>query len=388
MVDTPIHVPSKLDDVGTTIFSVIAELSDQHKAINLAQGAPSFDCDPRLIELTHEAMRRGDNQYSPMAGVLALRQQVSDKIAQLYQHRYRPEDEVLITASASQGLYIAISALVHAGDEVIYLEPCFDSYAPIVRMQGATPIGIKLKVPDFSVDWQQVAEHITPKTRMIILNSPHNPTGMVFSQQDLECLNNLTKNSNILILSDEVYEHTLFDNKKHLSMSTHKELAQRSVVVTSFGKTFHVTGWRVGCCVAPEPIMKELMKVHQFLMFAADTPMQYAFSEYLKEPEHYLGLAQLYQKKRDLMLSLLEQGPFKALPSAGSFFVLLSYGHLSQEADSEIVKRLIQEAGVATIPLSAFYSDSTDNKFIRLAFCKKDEEIIRGVEALNAFKLG
>lgn len=386
-IPSAVSLPSKLPDVGTTIFTVIGELSARHKAINLSQGAPNFPCDPQLVRAVSQAMEGGHNQYAPMAGLPVLREAIAGKVASLYGRNYDPSSEVLVTGSASQGLFMAISSLVHQGDEVIFFEPAFDSYAPIVRLQGATPVGLKLTVPDFTIDWQQVAQAITSKTRMIIINSPHNPGSKVLTADDLQQLDALTRNTDIVILSDEVYEHVLFDGHTHRSMATHPSLAERSVIVSSFGKTFHVTGWRVGYCLAPAAIMEEVIKIHQFMMFSADTPMQWGFAEYLQHPEHYLSLSSLYQKKRDLLASLLVDSPFRLLPSQGSFFMLAGYGHLSQAADSDIVKRLITECGVATIPLSAFYTDGTDNKFIRLSFAKDDETLWAGAEALCRFSL-
>ncbi|WP_343463074.1 methionine aminotransferase [Pantoea sp.] len=377
---------SKLPDVGTTIFSVIGQLSAQHRAINLSQGAPNFPCDPQLVELVSEAMRAGHNQYAPMLGLPALREALAHKVQQLYGQAYDPANEVLITGSASQGLYMAISALVHPGDEVIFFEPAFDSYAPVVRLQGATPIGLKLQVPDFAINWDALRAAITPRTRMIIINTPHNPSAQVLSPADLDALAQLTRDTDIVVLSDEVYEHILFDGRAHCGMATHPELAQRSVIVSSFGKTFHVTGWRVGYALAPAALMNEIVKVHQFMMYAADTPMQVAFARYLQTPDHYLQLAPLYQQKRDRLAHLLQDSPFTLLPSAGSFFMLASYGHFSDEPDSEMVKRLIVDYGVATIPLSAFYMDGTDNKLIRLSFAKDDATLEAGAAALCRMK--
>ncbi|PNS13241.1 methionine aminotransferase [Mixta theicola] len=377
---------SKLPDVGTTIFSVIGQLSAQHDAINLAQGAPNFPCDEALIASVNQAMRADLNQYAPMTGHPALKEALAEKVRTLYGQAYDVASEVLITASASEGLYAAISGLVHAGDEVIFFEPAFDSYAPVVRLQGATPIALKLKVPQFVIDWDEVRAAITPRTRMIIINTPHNPSGQVLSAEDLAQLAALTQNSDIIVLSDEVYEHILFDGRRHHSMATHPELAQRSVIVSSFGKTFHVTGWRVGYCLAPAELMNEVVKVHQFLMYAADTPMQVAFADWLREPSHYRSLAGFYQQKRDLLASLLQESPFELLPTAGSFFMLASYRHFSDESDSEMVKRLIIEHGVATIPLSAFYTDGTDNRLIRLSFAKDEATLQAGAQALCLLK--
>jgi aspartate/methionine/tyrosine aminotransferase len=383
---SPVKPRTKLPDVGTTIFTVIGQLSSQHNAINLSQGAPNFACDARLVQGVTRAMEEGHNQYAPMTGLQALKNRIADKIADLYGARYDADNEILITASASQGLYSAISGLVHPGDEVIYFEPSFDSYAPIVRLQGATPVAIKLTVPDFTVNWDEVRAAITPRTRMIIINTPHNPSGKVFDANDLQQLAVLTRNTDIVILSDEVYEHVVFDGQPHHGMATHPQLAERSVIISSFGKTYHVTGWRVGYCVAPAELMDEICKVHQFLMFSADTPMQYAFAEHMTDPQTWLSLAAFYQRKRDLLQSLLAESPFRLLPSQGSFFLLADYSHFSDESDSEMVKRLIVDHGVATIPLSAFYTDGTDNKLIRLSFAKDEATLRAGAAALCQVK--
>ena len=385
-LSSSVHTQSKLPDVGTTIFSVIGQLSAQHHAINLSQGAPNFPCDPALVEAVSNAMRDGHNQYAPMTGLSALKMALAEKVQALYGQHYDPVSEVLITGSASQGIYMAISGLVHPGDEVIFFEPAFDSYAPVVRLQGATPIGLKLQVPDFAINWDELRAAITPRTRMIIINTPHNPSAQVLSPEDLNQLAALTRNTDIVVLSDEVYEHILFDGRAHCGMSTHPELAQRSVIVSSFGKTFHVTGWRVGYCLAPTELMAEVVKIHQFMMFSADTPMQVGFAHYLQNAQNYLSLSAFYQQKRDTLLALMQDSPFKLLPSAGSFFMLASYGHFSDEADSEMVKRLITDYGVATIPLSAFYMDGTDNKLIRLSFARDDATLQAGAQALCQVK--
>ncbi|WP_426508321.1 pyridoxal phosphate-dependent aminotransferase [Serratia proteamaculans] len=373
---------SKLPDVGTTIFTVIGQLSAEHQALNLSQGAPNFACEPQLVEAVAQAMRNGHNQYAPMSGVAALRTALADKVERLYGARYDADEEITVIASASEGLYSAISALVHAGDEVIYFEPAFDSYAPIVRLQGATPVAIKLSLQDLQIDWDEVAATINSKTRMIIVNSPHNPTGSVFGEHDIERLTALTRNTDIVILSDEVYEHVVFDGDIHHSMARHPQLAERSVIVSSFGKTYHVTGWRVGYCMAPAALMDEIRKVHQFMVFSADTPMQYAFAEALGNPQSYLGLADFYQQKRDLLASALQDSRFELLPSRGSFFMLARFSGFSNESDNDFAVRLIREAKVATIPLSAFYSDGTNTGIIRLSFSKDNETLLEGARRL------
>lgn len=373
---------SKLPDVGTTIFTVIGQLSAEHQALNLSQGAPNFACEPQLVEAVAQAMRAGHNQYAPMSGVAALRTALADKFERLYGARYDADEEITVIASASEGLYSAISALVHPGDEVIYFEPAFDSYAPIVRLQGATPVAIKLSLQDLHIDWDEVAAAINNRTRMIIVNSPHNPTGSVFGEHDIERLTALTRNTDIVILSDEVYEHVVFDGDIHHSMARHPQLAERSVIVSSFGKTYHVTGWRVGYCMAPAALMDEIRKVHQFMVFSADTPMQYAFAEALGNPQSYLGLADFYQQKRDLLASALQDSRFELLPSRGSFFMLARFSGFSSESDNDFAVRLIREAKVATIPLSAFYSDGTNTGIIRLSFSKDNETLLEGARRL------
>lgn len=373
---------SKLPDVGTTIFTVIGQLSAEHQALNLSQGAPNFACEPQLVEAVSQAMRAGHNQYAPMSGVAALRIALADKVERLYGARYDADEEITVIASASEGLYSAISALVHPGDEAIYFEPAFDSYAPIVRLQGATPVAIKLSLEDLHIDWDEVAAAINSKTRMIIVNSPHNPTGSVFGEHDIERLTALTRNTDIVILSDEVYEHVVFDGDIHHSMARHPQLAERSVIVSSFGKTYQVTGWRVGYCMAPTALMDEIRKVHQFMVFSADTPMQYAFAEALANPQSYLGLAAFYQQKRDLLANALQDSRFELLPSRGSFFMLARFSGFSSESDNDFAVRLIREAKVATIPLSAFYSDGTNTGIIRLSFSKDNQTLLEGARRL------
>ncbi|MDE1181387.1 pyridoxal phosphate-dependent aminotransferase [Paraburkholderia sp.] len=383
-MQSALQARSKLPDVGTTIFTVIGQLAAQYDALNLSQGAPNFLPDPKLIDGVANAMRAGHNQYAPMAGTGPLRDALAAKVETLYGARYDPASEVTVLASASEGLYSAISALVHPGDEVIYFEPSFDSYAPIVRLQGATPIAIKLSLDDFRVNWDEVSAAITPKTRMIIVNSPHNPTATVFSHADIERLSALTRDTDIVILSDEVYEHVVFDGAKHQSMACYPELAERSVIVSSFGKSYHVTGWRVGYCFAPAELMVEIRKVHQFMVFSADTPMQHAFADALADPSSYLDLSGFYQRKRDLLVRELRDSRFELLPSEGSFFLLARFRHFSDESDSDFVLRLIRDAQVATIPLSAFYTDGTDSGLIRLSFSKDDDTLIEGARRLRA----
>ena len=373
---------SKLPDVGTTIFTVIGQLSAEHQALNLSQGAPNFAGDPQLIEATAQAMRAGHNQYAPMSGVAALRAALAEKAERLYGARYDADEEITVIASASEGLYSAISALVHPGDEVIYFEPAFDSYAPIVRLQGATPVAIKLSLQDFRVDWDEVAAAINGKTRMIIVNTPHNPTGAVFDEHDIERLTALTRDTDIVILSDEVYEHVVFDGEIHHSMARYPQLAERSVIVSSFGKTYHVTGWRVGYCLAPAALMDGSARCTNLWcsppIRRCNTP-----AAALANPQSYLGLAAFYQQKRDLLASALQDSRFELLPSRGSFFMLARFSGFSHESDNDFAVRLIREAKVATIPLSAFYSDGTNTGLIRLSFSKDNETLLEGARRLS-----
>jgi aspartate/methionine/tyrosine aminotransferase len=381
-MDSACRPRSKLPDVGTTIFTVIGELAARHDALNLSQGAPNFPCDPALVESAARAMRAGHNQYAPMAGIAVLREAIARKVLTLSGARYDPEEEITVVASASEGLYASISALVHPGDEVIYFEPAFDSYAPIVRLQGALPLAIKLSHPGFRIDWDEVAAAVSPRTRMIIVNTPHNPTATIFGPEDAVRLSKLTSGTGILILSDEVYEHVVFDGAVHQGMARHSELAARSVIVSSFGKSYHVTGWRVGYCLAPSALMSEIRKIHQFMTFAADTPMQHAFAEALADEQSYLSLSAFYQRKRDLLAGALAGSRFELLPSQGSFFMLARFRGFSQESDGDFVLRLIREAEVATIPLSAFYTDGTDHGVIRLSFAKDDATLLEGARRL------
>jgi aspartate/methionine/tyrosine aminotransferase len=384
-MNSPFAPHSKLADVGTTIFTVIGQLADDYDALNLSQGAPGFPCDPALVERAAAAMRAGHNQYAPMAGVAALREALADKIERLYGARYDAEREVTVTASASEALYSAVSALVHSGDEVIYFEPAFDSYAPMVRLQGATPVAIGLRPEDgFRIDWDAVAASIGPRTRMLIINTPHNPTATVLDEADIARLIALTHDTGIIILSDEVYEHMVYDGAAHRGMSRYPALAERSVVVASFGKTYHVTGWRVGYCVAPASLSAEIRKVHQFLMFAADTPMQQAFAAALAEPDSYLSLPAFYQHKRDLFAEHMAGSRLRLLPSRGSFFMLADFRAISDEPDHLFVEGLIRDARVAAIPLSAFYADGHDTGLIRFSFSKDDATLIEAARRLAA----
>lgn len=364
---------SKLPHVGTTIFTVMSALATQHKAINLSQGFPNFDCSPRLKNLVTRYMNEGYNQYPPMAGVMKLREQIAIKVENMYGAIVNPDTEITVVAGGTQGLFTAISAFIRPKDEVIIIEPAYDSYRPSIEVCGGVPVIYELEAPTYAIDWQKMTTLVTPKTKMIIINTPHNPTGTTLKEKDLKALEQLTKDTNILVLSDEVYEHLIYDGKEHQSVLRFPELLKRSLAVYSFGKTFHNTGWKVGYVVAPEYLMQEFRKVHQFNVFTVNTPVQHGLADFLQTPEEYLSLPGFYQQKRDFFTNILEQSPFKPIRSEGTFFQLAEYGHLSQEADTAFAKRMTIEHGVAVIPISVFYSDGRDEKVIRFCFAKTEQ---------------
>ena len=375
-------IHSKLPDVGVTIFTVMSKMSIDHNAINLSQGFPDFDVHPDLLALVEKYMRSGYNQYAPMQGVPALRERIADKVLELYSAAYDPASEITVTSGATEALFAAISAVVKKGDEVIVLEPAFDSYVPVIELNGGIPVYIKYQFPDYRIDWDDVKQAVSSKTRLIILNSPNNPTGAVLSGEDIAELKNIVRNTNVLILSDEVYEHIIFDGLKHESMSRYPELAERSFVVSSFGKTYHTTGWKIGYCLAPAHLSVEFQKVHQFLTFASNTPIQYAYAEFMQNKDVYLNLAAFYQKKRDKFLALIKRSRFKAMPCHGTYFQMLDYSAISHENDVEFSRRLTMEHGVASIPPSVFYHHQDDHKVLRFCFAKKDETLEKAAEKL------
>ncbi|TAE22236.1 MAG: aminotransferase class I/II-fold pyridoxal phosphate-dependent enzyme [Candidatus Kapaibacterium sp.] len=378
----PLH--SKLPNAQTTIFTVMSELAAKHDAINLAQGFPNFLPSPKLIEFAHEAMQRGQNQYAPMAGLMLLRERIAVKIAADYGANVHAADEITITPGGTAALFAAMMAIVHKGDEVIVLEPCYDSYLPTLELCGAAVRRIPLKFPNYAVDWEAIRQAFTPRTRLLVLNTPHNPTGSVWSAQDMSELAVLTRDSNCIILSDEVYEHIIFDGKQHESVLRTPELAERSMVISSFGKTFHVTGWKTGYCVAPAALTKEFRKVYQFMNFAGFTPAQVAFAEMLQTPQNYKELPAFYEQKRNTFQRLMEGSRFQLLRSEGSYFQCATYDAISTMPDGEFAQWLTRERGVATIPVSAFYADATDHHVIRFCFAKTDETLERAAEILRA----
>ena len=375
-------IESKLPDVGVTIFTIMSKLANDHQAINLSQGFPDFDVHPDLVALVDNYMRSGHNQYAPMQGVASLRRGIAEKVQALYNAGYDPETEITVTSGGTEALFAAISAVVQPGDEVIVLEPAFDSYVPVIQLNGGIPVYVAYTFPDYRIDWDDVRNALSPKTRLIILNSPHNPTGAVFTESDISALKDILLDTDVLILSDEVYEHIIFDGLRHESVSRYPELAERSFVVSSFGKTYHTTGWKIGYCLAPAPLSKEFQRVHQFLTFASNTPIQYAYAEFMKNKDIYLNLSAFYQQKRDTFLSLIENSRFKALPCHGTYFQMLDYSSISHVSDVEFSKQLTTEHGVASIPPSVFYHRQVDHKVLRFCFAKKDETLEKAAEKL------
>jgi methionine aminotransferase len=374
---------SKLPGTSTTIFTVMSQLAAEHNAINLSQGFPDYDCDPVLIDFVTDAMKNGHNQYAPMTGIPALRELIADKVNRLYGADYHPGTEVTVTAGGTQAIFTALSAYINAGDEVIIFEPAYDCYAPAIKMLGGLVKPYEMAPPDYDIDWEMVKKLFTANTKMIILNSPHNPTGTILRDKDIQALIKLTKNTDILILSDEVYEHLVYDGEQHRSLALYPELRERTFIVASFGKLLHTTGWKTGYCVAPEHLMKEFRKVHQFNVFSVNTPMQVGIANYLKDPANYTGIAAFFQEKRDLFRSLLAGTRFKLLPCNGSYFQCVSYSHFSDETDVVFAERLIKDYGVASIPVSAFYNRNTDHHILRFCFAKKQDTLEKAVERLT-----
>lgn len=373
---------SRLPQVGTTIFTVMSALATEHKAVNLGQGFPDFACDPALVDQVTAAMQAGHNQYPPMPGVPALRQAVAAKIASLHGRSYNADSEITITAGATQAIITAILAVVHPGDEVIVLEPCYDSYVPNIELAGGVVVRVPLTPGSFRPDFAKIAAAITPKTRALLINTPHNPSATVWSRADMLALQDLLAPTNVLLISDEVYEHMVFDGQAHESASRYPGLAARAFVVSSFGKTFHVTGWKVGTVAAPAPLMAEFRKVHQFNVFTVNTPVQHALSAYLANPAPYLDLPAFYQRKRDLFRAGLSKTKFKLLPSQGSYFQCVDISEVSDLGEADFCQWLTREIGVAAIPLSAFYGDGFDQRIVRFCFAKQDATLLNALDRL------
>lgn len=378
-----LNIQSKLPGVSTTIFTVMSKLAAEYNAINLSQGFPDYACDPNLVELVAKAMQDGFNQYAPMPGSPVLKETIAAKVENLYKVKYNPDTEITVTAGGTQAIFTALAAIISAGDEVIIFEPAYDSYAPTIKLLGGLVKTYELAPPDYAIDWDMVKKLFTARTRMIILNSPQNPTGSILSADDMKALIKLVSGTDILILSDEVYEHLIYDEQKHQSVMLYPELKQRSFIVASFGKLLHATGWKLGYCLAPEKLTKEFRKVHQFNVFSVNSPMQQAIATYLQTPANYTGIAAFFQEKRDYFRNLLAESRLELLPCNGSYFQCVSYRNISDEKDTDFSMRLIKEFGVATIPVSAFYQKGTDHKIIRFCFAKEHETLALAAEKLK-----
>ena len=374
---------SKLPNVSTNIFTVMGALANKHNAINLSQGFPNFNSDKKLIDLVSKAMNSGYNQYAPMPGIFELREAISKKFELLYNTNYSPETEITVTAGATQAIYTIISTFIRSKDEVIVFRPAYDCYEPAIELNGGKTISVQLEAPNYKVDWNDVKQKINDKTKMIIINTPQNPSGTIFSETDMLQLQKLTQGTNIIVLSDEVYEHIIFDGLQHQSVCLFPDLKLRSFVVASFGKTFHNTGWKTGYCCAPKELMDEFKKVHQFNVFCVNHPIQKALVEYLQKPKHYLELSQFYQEKRDLFLNLIQDSRFKFIPSKGTYFQGLDFSEITKENDVDYAKQLTIVEGIASIPLSVFNYNCLDNKMLRFCFAKTDDTLKKASEILN-----
>jgi len=382
MPSFPRPIASKLPNVGTTIFTVMSRLAQEHNAINLSQGFPDFDCAKELRDLVTKYINAGVNQYPPMAGIMRLRERIAEKAESLYAAKYDPEHEVTVVPGATYGIFTAIAALVRPGDEVVMFEPTYDSYIPSVEVNGGVPVCVQLRYPDYSIDWQEVQRAITPKTRAILINTPNNPTASVFSGEDMRMLEGILRGTGIVVISDEVYEHLVYDGHQHQSVTRYPGLAERSFAVSSFGKTYHVTGWKMGYVLAPKELMAEFRKVHQYNVFVTNGPLQYALAEFMENPDAYLSLAGFYQRKRDFFLGGVKGSRFKPLPSRGTFFQNLAYDAISDEKDTDLAIRLTKEKGIAAIPVSVFYRQPPAHRVLRFCFAKSEETLARGAEIL------
>lgn len=376
------QIHSKLPTAGTTIFTVMSQLATEHNAVNLGQGFPDYSMSEELISLVNQAMQNRFNQYTHMNGLPLLRERLAEKAANLYNTTINPDTQITITPGGTYAIYTALTTVLQPGDEVIVFEPAYDSYIPTIELNGAKPVLIPLQFPDYSIPWDEVRSKITPRTRMIMINSPHNPTGSVLHETDMRELQDIVRATNIFILSDEVYEHIVFDNIPHQSILRYPELLERSFVCFSFGKTYHCTGWKLGYCISSPELMKEFRKIHQFNCFTCDTPKQVALAEYIQQEQAYLSLGSFLQQKRDYFRQLMEATLFKHIPSHGSYFECYSYGHFTSESDKEFAVRLTKEVGVATIPVSAFYKEGIDNKVLRFCFAKKEETLEHAIDRL------
>ena len=378
-----LSLQSKLPATGVSIFSVMSRLAEEHGAINLSQGFPDFDCAPDLIEAVARCMRDGHNQYAPMLGIFALRQALARKIELLYGHRYDPATEITVTSGATEGIFSTLTALVRPGDEVVLLQPAYDSYVPAVQLSGGMPVFVTLRGPGYHVDWDEVRRAVTRRTRVIMINSPHNPTGMVLERDDLRQLASILEHTDAFVVADEVYEHIVFDGRRHESMARHPEIADRAVVISSFGKTFHTTGWKIGYCAAPAALSAEVARVHQFVTYAVNGAIQRAYTEFVMRDPASSTVTPFYQAKRDLFLRLIEGSRFRPLPCRGTYFQMVDYSAITAERDSEFALRLINEHGVAAIPISPFMTGVDPGPVLRFCFAKRDETLERAAERLR-----
>ena len=377
-----ISIASKLPQTETSIFTVMSQLALQHQALNVGQGFPGFEIDMHLASLVEKHMRSGKNQYAPMPGIIELREQIATKISSLYGTNIDPQSEITITAGATQAIFTAISAIIHSGDEVILFAPAYDCYEPAIRLQGGVPIWIELRYPEYNIPWATVKESITPKTKMVIINSPHNPTGKLWSAHDMKELEIISEENNLLVISDEVYEHITFDDQKHESIFLYPKLAARSLSVFSFGKTFHATGWKVGYAVAGRGIMQEFRKVHQYNVFSVNTPVQYALAEYLMNEEHYQKLPAFYQKLINNFIEKMTGSHWQLQPAQGAYFQLLNYSRISELSDIDFAKQLVEKHKIAAIPVSVFYPHGCEDKLLRICFAKEEATMNRAAEIL------
>ncbi|MGP1991648.1 methionine aminotransferase [Zobellia laminariae] len=384
MASSNIKFASKLPNAKTTIFTTVGNLARKHNAVDLSQGFPNFKVDEKLKNLVSTAMQNGHNQYAAMQGYYGLREIISQKIEKLHNRAYNPETEITVTVGATQAIFTAITAFVNKGDEVIVLKPAYDCYEPAISLNGGIPIYVQLDADGYQVDWEIFKSKISEKTRMVIINTPHNPSGRIFSKEDMLQLQEILRPTNCIVLSDEVYEHIIFDGNEHQSASRFKDLAQRSFVCASFGKTFHVTGWKIGYCAAPAELMQEFRKTHQFAVFCVDHPVQRAMAAYLKNEENYLSLPSFYQEKRDLFLEGLKDSRFKFKPSEGTYFQLLDYTEIAKENDEDFAKRLIVDYKLASIPISSFNEHNRQDGVLRFCFAKKRETIEKAIQILNS----
>ncbi|NNF17902.1 MAG: aminotransferase class I/II-fold pyridoxal phosphate-dependent enzyme [Gammaproteobacteria bacterium] len=377
------HIRSRLPTVGTTIFTVMSELAHEYDALNLAQGFPDFSPPAQLVANVHKHMLAGHNQYAPMTGIPELRRAIAAKVADLYRVSVDPDEEVTVTSGATDALFTAIAAVVHPGDEVLVFDPAYDSYVPAITLAGGVPVRLSLRAPDFQVDWAQAEAAINERTRMVIVNTPHNPSGAVFSQTDIDALAKAVEGKDICVLADEVYEHIVFDEHRHISLLMNPQLREKAFVVSSFGKTYHMTGWKIAYCIAPPALSCEFRKVHQYVTFCTSAPMQYAIADFMKSSSHHLELAAVYQKKRDFFVQAIRSSRFKILPCKGTYFQLLDYSDISDEPDIGFARRLTREAGIASIPVSVFCEQADGMRLLRVCFAKDDKTLARAGEILS-----